>query len=87
MLPEVCSSFTETTHSLGKQSHVLAGRTHDQACKVAISRDKSLQSEAERFVEALESTGEESGTNASHAETARLQQKLEACQQQVSIIL
>ena len=64
-----------------------AGRAHHHACRVATSRDASLQSEAERFVEALSNTDEESGTDASHAEVARLQDKLEACQQQVGICL
>ena len=52
---------------------------------MATSRDTSLQSEAERFVEALENTDEESGTDASHIEVARLQDRLSACQQQVDI--
>ena len=73
------------THSEQIPSHVPAGTRHRQACKVATSRDTSLQSEAERFVEALENTDEESGTDASHTEIARLQDKLSACQQQVNI--
>ena len=44
-----------------------------------------MQSEAERFVEALENTDEESGTEASHAEVAMLREKLSACQQQVGM--
>ncbi len=37
-------------------------------------------------MEALENTDEESGTDASHDEVARLQEKLSTCQQQVSMI-
>ena len=64
-----------------------AGRKQRHACKVATSRDTSLQSEAERFVEALENTDEESGTDASDTEVAALQEKLSTCQQQVSTTL
>lgn len=51
---------------------------------MAAPRDTSFQSEAERFVEALENTDEESGTDASQTEVERLQGKLRECQQQVS---
>ena len=61
-----------------------AGRRDQQACRVAAPRDTSLQSEAERFVEALENIDEESGTNASQTEVERLQEKLRECQAQVS---
>ena len=60
-----------------------AGRRVQQACRVAAPRDTSLQSEAERFVEALENTDVESGTDASQTELVRLQGKLRECQEQV----
>ena len=53
---------------------------------MAAPRDTSLQSEAERFVEALQNTDEESGTDASQTEVGRLQEKLRECQEQVSSI-
>ena len=81
-MPVLCHNFDDITQSRA----VLicpAGRTKRHACKVATSRDTTLQSEAERFVEALENTDEEAGTDASQGEVTRLQEALSTCQQQV----